>query len=111
MVKEAKRKYFQNVIDGLDNHNIFQTVKWPRSVRQYSTLPIRQVDGTLAVNNLEKQATLRKELLSLVDPLGDDTTNNEPAPNLNEEKIGHTPAAYTIPAGPATSTTSTGHGR
>ncbi len=111
VVKEAKRKYFQNVIDGLDNHNIFQTVKWPRSVRQYSTLPIRQVDGTLAVNNLEKQATLRKELLSLVDPLGDDTTNNEQAPNLNEEKIGHTPAAYTTPAGPATSTTSTGHGR
>lgn len=86
VVKRAKKRHFQEIIDGLDSHNIFQAAKWPRSVRQYSTPPIRQADGTLAVSNLEKQATLRKELLSTVKPVANDIAINKQAPDLIQEK-------------------------
>ncbi len=50
-VKNAKRKYYQNVINGLDPHNIFQAVKWLSTVRQYNTPSIKRQDGTLAIDH------------------------------------------------------------
>lgn len=86
VVKRAKKRHFQEIINGLDRHNIFQVTEWSRLVRQYSTPPIWQANGALAVSNLEKQATLRKELLSSIKFVEDNIANNEQTPDLIEEK-------------------------
>lgn len=40
LVKGAKQKYYQTVIDGLDYQNIFSTAKWLLTNCQYTTPPI-----------------------------------------------------------------------
>lgn len=39
-------------------------MKWPFSVRPYMSPPIQRADGTLATDRLEKQKTLKEELLT-----------------------------------------------
>ncbi len=81
-VKKAKQKYYRKVIDGLDDQDIFQSVKWSLTVRQYTTLPIQRQDGSLAVDNQEKQKALCKELLT---PPANTGQENIEVPNLQEE--------------------------
>lgn len=73
-------------MNGLDGHNVIQTTKWSWSVNQYLTPPIQQANENLAVSNLEKQAMLRKELLSSMEPITDNIINNKQAFNLIERK-------------------------
>lgn len=63
-MKDAKRDYYHEVLEKLNSKSIFQAVKWSSSIRQYTTPPIQQQDGTLAVDNLSKQKALKKELLT-----------------------------------------------
>ncbi len=63
-VKQAKRIYYQKVINELDKDSIFGDIKWPTSVRQYTTPPIQCSDGFLAISNQGKQKALRLELLT-----------------------------------------------
>lgn len=53
------------MLEELDHKNIFQAVRWSSSIRQYTTPPIQQQDGTLAVDNLAKQKALREALITL----------------------------------------------
>lgn len=75
IVKTAKREYYRKVIEELDHKTIFHAVKWPSSVKQYTSPPIQRADG------LEKQKTLRQELLT-------------PPPYTNSEYIEY-PNLYT----------------
>ncbi len=52
------------MLEELDHKNIFQVVRWPSSIRQYTTFPIQQQDETLAVENLAKQKALREALIT-----------------------------------------------
>lgn len=40
IVKTAKLKYYRKVIEELDHKSIFHAVKWPSSVKQYTSPPI-----------------------------------------------------------------------
>ena len=64
-IKNAKKRYYQDVIIGLTKEKIFQAIKWPNTIQTYTTPPIQKVDGTLAISNQDKQDALRSELLSV----------------------------------------------
>ena len=64
VVKKAKRTYYQEVINELDEDSIFGAMKWPTSVRQYTTSPIQCSDRILATSSQGKQKALRLELLT-----------------------------------------------
>lgn len=66
-VKSAKKRYYQYVINGLTNKTLLQAVKWPNTIRSYTTPPIQKADGTLTVSHKDKQEALRSELLSAKD--------------------------------------------
>lgn len=63
-VKQAKRRYYQEVINNLNGETIFQAMKWPNSIRKYNTPPIQKPDGSLARSNKDKQAVLKQVLLT-----------------------------------------------
>lgn len=52
------------MLEELDHKNIFQAVRWSSSITQYTTPPIQQQDGTLAVDNLAGQKALREALIT-----------------------------------------------
>ncbi len=63
VVKNAKKTYYQKVIEKLDSLTILNTVEWLKSVRQYTTSLLQQQHGELAISNIEKQLALRSEPL------------------------------------------------
>lgn len=81
-VRKAKQSYYRKVIEELDNKNIFQAMKWPTSIRQYSSPPIQKPDGTLAISVSEKRATLRNVLLT---PSTENRDSATAAPDLYME--------------------------
>lgn len=52
------------MLEELDYKNIFQAIRWPSSIRPYTTPAIHQQDRTLAVDNLAKQKALREALIT-----------------------------------------------
>lgn len=91
IVKTAKQKYYQKVIDGLDHQIIFQAVKWPSTVHQYATPPIQRQDGSLAINSQDKQRALREALLT--PPTDAHQESPLEAPDLQKE-IRHSPVEW-----------------
>ncbi len=63
-MKQAKRTYYQKVINELDKDSIIGAIKWPTSVRQYTPSPIQCSDRFLTTSNQGKQKALRLELLT-----------------------------------------------
>lgn len=81
-VKKAKQKYYQKFIDGLDHQNIFQAVKWLSTVCQYTMPFIQRQNGSLAVDNQEKQKTFCKKLFT---PSANTSQRNIEVSNLQKE--------------------------
>lgn len=82
IVKTAKQKYYQKVIDSLDHQDIFQAVKWPSTVHQYTSPLIQRPDSSLAINSQEKQRALREALLT---PPTDAHQEKREAPDLRDK--------------------------
>lgn len=64
-VKQAKRRFYQEVINNFNEETIFQAMKWPNSTRKYTTPPIQKPDGFLATSNKDKQLHLSRYYLRL----------------------------------------------
>ena len=83
-----KKRYYQDVINGSTNKTIFQAVKWPNTIRTYTTPPIQKADGTLAISNQDKQEALRSELLSTKDlPLESNSDSSASRSFLEETRV------------------------
>lgn len=85
--KVVKQLYYQKVISDLDSKTVFKAIRWPNSIRRYTTPPIELADGTLATSNQEKQYALKTALLT--PPVIPETAEPEPIVNLEtESRIG-----------------------
>ena len=83
IVKHSKRLYYQKVIGDLDSKTVFKAIRWPNSIRRYTTPPIELADGTLATSNQEKQYALKTALLT--PPVTPEMAEPEPIVNLETE--------------------------
>ena len=83
VVKHSKRLYYQKVIGDLDSKTVFKAIRWPNSIRRYTTPPIELADGTLATSNQEKQYALKTALLT--PPVTPEMAEPEPIVNLETE--------------------------
>ena len=94
-VKSAKKRYYQDVINGLTSKTIFQAVKWPNTIQTYTTPPIQKADDTLAVSNQDKQEALRSELLSAKDLFLGSNSDSTTARSFFEETRAPAPEWHT----------------
>lgn len=69
-MKIAKRHYYRNLIEELDDHTILCVVRWATSQRQYTTPLIKRSDKSLATSNIAKQQALRETLLIPTEGIG-----------------------------------------